>query len=549
MTDRTTVERSRSLDDENRGVPEVCGERFAGWLLRGSLSIIIGIVVLYQILTWLPQYLTWPWWVDQDHFAVLALGWDNGLVPYRDYFCYNFPGSIYLHWAIGHLAGWGRPEALYAADASLILAFAGLLLWWGRRSFGTVLPGLISFLAFFWFYAGLSYLGVAQRDVHSAVLSVGSYCVITAGRGWWATVLSALALAAAATFRPHAVLLAPAIIVAVAESVKARGGGGREERRAALAWSALFASAFVLAFLPLVWSRAFVYFVNNLRELSYGSTHNAVTLHSFIRDELDQFTRPRLLIPLLLILVIPPVGCGGSRRSLSVLMAYFIASSFRGLSPNPHYALGHTMTGFWCLMVGMVAGEVVNWGRAATRLAVAFILILIILACPGRKPRFVSLRASAQAIAAFMGRGHSPVPLCYERGAEDNICTGYYPWKDYQGSLAFLRTNLGPRTRIANALLAEPSLTGTLGRLSIFPAESLSCLLVRPNRLGAYREALENGWDSVVVWSPAEKQLDFVPAYVASKTRLTDLSPLIEQHYEPWARFGTIEVWRRKPTR
>ena len=44
-----------------------------------------------------------------------------GILPYRDIRAYNFPGAIYLFWALGKVAGWGRPWALYAVDAAALL--------------------------------------------------------------------------------------------------------------------------------------------------------------------------------------------------------------------------------------------------------------------------------------------------------------------------------------------------------------------------------------------------------------------------------------------
>ena len=101
------------------------------------------------LVTWLPTYLTWPWYTDSEHFAMLARLWDSGGLPYRDMFSTQFPGEIYLHWLLGKLLGWGNTVAYYAVDAALVIAFGALLVLWGRRRVGSALPGWIGFSTFF----------------------------------------------------------------------------------------------------------------------------------------------------------------------------------------------------------------------------------------------------------------------------------------------------------------------------------------------------------------------------------------------------------------
>src|SRR5699024_5611566 len=84
------------------------GERFAAWVMRGPLVLALVGLCLFQLGTWIPHYLTWPYWADHDVFATIAQGWDDGLLPYRTLRCNNFPGTIYLFWILGKTFGWGR---------------------------------------------------------------------------------------------------------------------------------------------------------------------------------------------------------------------------------------------------------------------------------------------------------------------------------------------------------------------------------------------------------------------------------------------------------
>ena len=101
-------------------------ERIAAWVLNGPLTIALILLCGFQLATWIPHYLTWPWFADHDVFATLALGWEHGQLPYRDLACNNFPGSIYLFWLIGKLFGWGRTVPFYAVDASFVLIFGAV---------------------------------------------------------------------------------------------------------------------------------------------------------------------------------------------------------------------------------------------------------------------------------------------------------------------------------------------------------------------------------------------------------------------------------------
>jgi len=94
----------------------------------------------------------------------MALGWDRGVLPYRDLAANNFPGTMYLVWLLGHLAGWGWNPALYVLDAAMLLTFGAVMLVGSSRRLGGILPGLIGYAAFLNYYLSLDYSLVAQRD-------------------------------------------------------------------------------------------------------------------------------------------------------------------------------------------------------------------------------------------------------------------------------------------------------------------------------------------------------------------------------------------------
>ena len=47
-------------------------DRAAAWLLRGPVTVALLGLCAVQLATWVPHYLTWPWFADHDVFATLA---------------------------------------------------------------------------------------------------------------------------------------------------------------------------------------------------------------------------------------------------------------------------------------------------------------------------------------------------------------------------------------------------------------------------------------------------------------------------------------------
>jgi hypothetical protein len=126
----------------------------------------------------------------------------------------------------------------------------------------------------------------------------------------------------------------------------------------------------------------------------------------------------------------------------------------------------------------------------------------------------------------------------YRRKA-DSVC-GYYDWSDYRAMLRYLRRWPSKETKVANALRADPAVLGWLGRLPAFPAESIAWLrMVNPDDQARFAGALEAEPDSVVVWTPDDDGPN-------PRFNIDRLESTIRRLYEPDARFGIIEVWRRK---
>ncbi|MGE3820159.1 MAG: hypothetical protein AB7I30_12125 [Isosphaeraceae bacterium] len=522
-------------------------DRACDFVYRGPLPALVAGAILLMAATWVPHYLTWPWWADTDHFAVSALSWRAGILPYKDLVDYNFPGPTYLMWVLGTLFGWGRTWPFYAFDATWLgVVVVGLALW-SRARFADPLPGLTAGLFLCALYLNLPVSEVAQRDWYTATLSLVAILIPQSSPAPRRRdlILSALAMALALATRPHAVLFLPAVaLVAGGES-----GTPRERLRRALGWTCSFLAMGALAFLPLAAFGVLDDFLANLTYLRPGGPYHRTSFDDFLlrlffaRDD-DGYRITTLGMAAILALAGP---VRHQRASAVWLLALAGAALYLPISPVPHGYLRQPGLLFTLVALGFELGVVTSLVglRAPVRLlAFATVLIGFMPGFPGNCDLKVSLRAVVD-----LARGKSPeeVPpgvtgmfYDYYPGPEE------YPWNDYLDMLEYIRTETRPTTPVANVLrhYPNPPINGPVGRLSPFPHASgiLWFRWIGPELEEDYARALAASTDAVVVWAPAETEL--LPSLA-----LPRLVEVIRRNYQPEARFGNVEVWRRSPAR
>ena len=515
--------------------PANTGGRHAGPIPLGLLEAGLATLCALQFLTWAPHYITRPLWADHDVFATMAQGWDAGLLPYRDLASNNVPGTIYLFWALGKLAGWGRPTAFYVADVTLLLLLGGTLLTWSARLFGRVLPGLAGFAAVQSYYLGLDFSQAAQRDWHGPLLAILGVLVAQAWPGRGGRSASAALLAVALAIRPQAALLLPAAVAAVV-----RGPGRAVATRAATAravveWGLVLAVAAVLAFTPLAWAGVLGDFVRGIRLVAPGGHYYTADLGSFAAALVRQLMDPRIVgVPLAIVLLAARSGAAAGVAGVW-LIALAGALLYLPVSPAPRSYLVHPLWYVWSVDVAVLTqaclelrGRVpaLRWVAVASVLGVGTTL----------QPRYCTASGSLRAMHALW-RGGEPehAPPGYS-----HPFVPVYPWEDYRALLGYIRGATAPGTRVAN-LLKGVAVTGPTARLPALPAESVTWLfMVDPGDEGRFARFLERASDSVVVWAPGEDGAD-------SPDRFAELARAVRLRYQPEARFGAIEVWRRVP--
>jgi hypothetical protein len=514
---------------------ELSTDRIAERLLAGPATVLVGLVCFGQLLTWLPHYLTWPLWADHDAFATLARSWDAGQLPYRDLACNQSPGVLYQFWLLGRIAGWGNGAAIYAFDAGTVLALGLVLILWSRRLFGSALPGVVGYLCFLSFYLSLDYSLAAQRDWHAPFFAVLGILILQTWEGKRAApALSGAAVATAMLIRPHAVLFLPAVAIRLIGELRT----GQGARRPAV-WVLSFLFTVVLGFIPLAVSGLLPDFLGGVAFNNASGRRGIGRLAAMLAGLINQLDTFAYLIMAPAVVLVPKGDRKHAWAAVVWLAAFLMVLLYRPIHPRNHAYLGIPLAVVFSLGVAVLAHGLLCARRVPASFRLLGLLLVLGLSCKTR-PEFCSVRASLQVASdALRHRTSATAPPGYRHGPVPTAA--YYAWDDYRATLDYLRRHPSRDARIANALKGNPAIVGSLGRLSAFPAENISWLwMANRGDEDRFATALEGTPDSLVVWSPGEPGPD--PTF-----RIDRIESAIRRLYEPDARFGTIEVWRRKP--
>jgi hypothetical protein len=495
-----------------------------------------------MLATWVPHYLTWPWWPDLDAYAALAQGWAAGIRPYGDVAVFNFPGQIELFWLLGTSLGWGRTAPIYAVDAALLIVLGLVLSAWSHKTFGRASAGLVGFIAVLYYYLGLDYALVAQRDWQGPVLTMIGLLLMQAWPGRAARMGSGVLLGAAFMIRPHVLLFAPPLALALVLSTTT--DEPRRAWRALGEWGTAAAVPVLMGFAPVLLQGLAGDFVRGVRHASYGHYGEltpAVLLHKLTSPLAEPRLAAGALLAALAAFIFP-----ARLRHVGWAWVLMLVSAwlYRPFHPRAHAYLWHPFWLVWSINLGMISGAAMIALGRRPGLALGAMVLLVALASPGI-PRFCNVVASLTALSD-LSRGVEPAiapPGAAGHFSPDDT-NSPYAWQQYHEVLAYLRRRTSPRTRVANLLrnVPFPAVNGPVGRISCLPGESglIWVWSVDAAREADFAQALEVADDAVVVWVPGEKSFD-------PRLQVESLERTVRQFYRPEARMGTMEIWRRIP--
>jgi hypothetical protein len=514
-------------------------------LLGTPLAIGLLIVAGFSLAGWIPHYLGWPLWADQDQFAISAQAWDRGLLPYRDLPDFDFPAPIYQFWLVGKVFGWGNPAAFFAADVALVILLGWAMIDWSRQCFGGLLPGLVGYVGFLSYYLNLDYSETAQREWHASFCVVVGLLWLQARPGQMSRLVMAAGLAAALCFRPQAVLFVLAVGSALIEEARSGGASWSQVAKRVLGWSVICAIALGIAFAPLILAGVLGDFVRSLRPAGYGGSYNRVTLSSFLQIlwECVAFQRVTLgLIAPVLVIALSP-----QRRRLARpwALAMIAAVFYKPISPVPHHYLEQPAIVIAAVSLALLVDSLLNLRtlRGTVKLLVLIALLCSTVVqpipaqvCPWHCVRLLVKRARGKEL---QGAPPGCSRLIYSKSPLNDP---HYRWEDYRDTLKYLRRNTTPQTTVANFLrhFPFPTINGMVGRLSPYPVAGGILWLhwINPGDENRFIASLEQARDCVVVWTPDEDDIE-------GDLRLERIVATIQRSYRFEAQFGRIQIWRR----
>jgi hypothetical protein len=230
------------------------------------------------------------------------------------------------------------------------------------------------------------------------------------------------------------------------------------------------------------------------------------------------------------------------RQGWAVLAAIAGVLFYSAISPirNAYHAIPQVAVA--AAGVTYLATQLLRFGGRQTRLTVAAVGLTFLFFGASAQP--LSLRALRPGTATY----GLPTAMRVLRNGEMPPSTplGYfsdYPWKDHRALMDYLRQHTTADTPVANLILEHTSaVTSEIPRLTPLPVDQ-NCLWMYhiPELVARDATALENSTaPCVVLWDPA-----------SSTARAPEYAPLYEavrRRFEFETRFGSMEVWRRRPS-
>ena len=506
---------------------------------------------------WLPHYLTWPWYADSDHFAILAQLWDSGKVPFRDVFTMQFPGEIYLYWVLGKLTGWGNTVAFRAIDAGMVVALCGLMIAWGIRQFRSALPGLIGASAFLVYYLDKDYTFAGQRDWHATFYAMVGLVLLLGWPGRLVRVISAVGYAMAVLTRPQFALLAPALLIAAINQPRSAEGTSRVGLRGAVEWGGVGLVALLLGFVPLIATGSFADFLRRIGSISYGTRYNHADYWNVLLRVISQVGARfgGVVVPAALLLISSRMDVRSRRVSWALVVAMAGMFFYAPISPKyfAHYQCPFETT--FVVATCYLAGLLLTVGDRSVVSVTATVLLLGMVGL--KKPEFWAIQGHYDhRVVTFNGKTFhidrreygiarsvgflisGELPAGNPPGFRDFLRP--YPWDDSRGVILHLREKTSKDTPVANLLMdSGAAINGAVPRLSPLPADYFGLLSFPEETLAADVDAIQDTNPCVVVWNPTWAEAEY-PSFAPIWKAIRDL-------YRPEAKFGELEVWRRFP--
>ena len=298
-----------------------------------------------------------------------------------------------------------------------------------------------------------------------------------------------------------------------------------------------------LGFLPLVWAGILGDFLGCMKALVQPPYNTTSPGQILVR--LSPQKHPAVLLAVTALIVLLWNGTAGANRRHAwvVLAAVAGVLFYAAISPirNAYHAIPQVAVA--ALGVTYLVTQLLRFGGQQTRLTVAAVALTFLFFGASAKPlSFKVLRPGTETYGL-------PTALRVLRNGEMPPSTplGYfsdYPWRDHRALMGYLRQHTTSDTRVANLLVEHTSaVTSEIPRLTQLPVDS-NCLGMYhiPSLVARDATALENSTDPcVVLWDPT--------SLTVRTTEFSRLFETVRRLFRFETRFGSLEVWRRRPER
>ena len=423
-------------------------DRIAAVLLGRPLSAVLGLLCLWELATWAPNYLTWPLWPDHDVFATAATGWVAGRaavsrlrgeqLPRHDLPLLAVRQALRLRLVLG--------PSMYGFDAALV-AILGVALRRLERPpvrAGVAGPGRL------WRVPGLlprprlqpgraEGLAGAGASSCSGILLVQAWRRADRADRWrrsWRRSGWSSARRRSCSCRPRRWPSATearrrerSAVLAVVEWAVAAGRGARSSRS-----------------LPLILAGLWGDFRESLKVVAYGGKYNLVTAGRCSPGRCSSsssrcgWTSSRWGS----LLLASRLGAADAPTAWPWLVAFLGVLLYRPLSPHPHAYLTHPLMLVWSVLAAVLVQMLLDREELSASVKLAAVLLVIGLGLSA-KPRFSNPNGSREAFAVLKTRREpGPKPTGYVANPTSPTRRPIYNWADYRDLLDYLRRETSP---------------------------------------------------------------------------------------------------------
>ncbi|MBI1325388.1 hypothetical protein GC170_19665 [bacterium] len=459
-----------------------------------------------------------------------------------------------------------RTLAVHAIEYFALLVFFVSMLFWSRKVFSTPWPAVIGVTYLISRLFEIPWYQILNRDGFAALFVFSSIFAAGFSESRLAVALAGTLWMLGFQFRPQTLLFLPCMTLARLFHFRSARPDRNDFGRAIVETAFGLATGFVLVNVPL-WSLGGFpdYYVDTFGFMRQGG-HNgtssfSLVLRNFVGLALNRNDLPyALLLPSLVLL---SSWCRLKQCLWILTIIYALLASLLWVSVNPVIILYHYLPVYVAeaIALGSIAGcsfmihPEIQFSPRILALVLCFVLAMSF------EPVIDVPRTVERSIAKFRSHDYSTI-MVYSSAKG----TEYLPemWKTDPSSLReffdFLGSNvdsdtipvefIDPKKLLYRGFLKNPGILGN--DTSVTSLRGILYLYGQAfflNRFAEFENRFVTVPDAFVIWVPQDcDEATYRSRGIDYSDQMHSLFETIRTHYEPVARFGEVEIRRKKPS-